>query len=77
MGTFVTESHIPLACAPEPVRVLPIVGDGETRPETRNESLRVRRLTPSHVSWPHTDTLYGRTSKRWAATSTRTGRSRA
>jgi uncharacterized protein (DUF2126 family) len=58
LGTFVTESHIPLACAPEPVRVLPIVGDGEARPELRNDSLRVRRLTPSRVTWPHTDTQW-------------------
>ena len=62
MGVFVTESHIPLACAPEPARVLPIVGDGagdgEASPATRSESLRVRRLTPSSVSWPHTDTQW-------------------
>lgn len=62
MGTFVTESHIPLACAPEPRRVLPIVSDraadGEASPETRSESLHVRRLTPSRVSWPHTDTQW-------------------
>jgi uncharacterized protein (DUF2126 family) len=58
LGTFVTESHILLACAPEPVRVLPIVGDGEPRPEPRNDSLRVRRLTPSRVTWPHTDTQW-------------------
>jgi uncharacterized protein (DUF2126 family) len=62
MGTFVTESHIPLACAPEPQRVLPIVGDkagaGETSPGTRSESLRVRRLTPARVSWPYTETQW-------------------
>jgi uncharacterized protein (DUF2126 family) len=58
MGTFVTESHIPLACAPDPLHVLPIVGDRETPPETRSESLRARRLTPSRVSWPHTDTQW-------------------
>ena len=62
LGVFVTESHIPLACAPEPARVLPIVGDGvgdlEASPATRSESLRVRRLTPSSVSWPHTDTQW-------------------
>ena len=58
MGTFVAETHIPLACAPEPLRVLPIVGDGEARPEPRSESLRVRRLTPAPASWPHTDTQW-------------------
>jgi uncharacterized protein (DUF2126 family) len=58
MGTFVTESHIPLACAPEPLRVLPIVSDGAASPDTWSESLRVRRLTPSRVSWPHTDTQW-------------------
>ena len=62
MGTFVNESHIPLACAPEPracFRSFPIAsGDGEASPETRSESLRVRRLTPSQVSWPHTDTQW-------------------
>ena len=39
MGIFVNESHIPLACAPEPVRVLPIVsdrvGDAARRPRRR------------------------------------------
>jgi uncharacterized protein (DUF2126 family) len=58
LATFVNESHIPLACAPEPRRVLPIVGDGEPRPEPRNDSLRVRRLTPSRATWPHTDTQW-------------------
>jgi uncharacterized protein (DUF2126 family)/transglutaminase-like putative cysteine protease len=55
-GIFITETYIPLACAPEPVRVLPIVGDREPCVETRSESLRVRRLTPAQASWPHTDT---------------------
>jgi len=62
LGVFVTERHIPLACAPEPLRVLPIVsdrlGDREAGPGTRSESLRVRRLTPARVSWPHTETQW-------------------
>jgi uncharacterized protein (DUF2126 family) len=64
MGTFVTETHIPLACAPEPQRVLPIVGEREGGPETRAESVQrsetliVRRLTPVRVTWPHTETQW-------------------
>jgi uncharacterized protein (DUF2126 family)/transglutaminase-like putative cysteine protease len=53
-GLFTTECHVPFAGAPDPLRVLPIVGYREACEETRVESLRVRRLTPAERSWPYT-----------------------
>jgi hypothetical protein len=76
MGTFVTESHIPLACAPEPLRVLPIVadrsGDGEARPEPRSDhSARAAFDAGARELAAHRYPVGG-LSRRWAATSTRT-----
>ncbi len=54
-GLFTTESYIPLACAPDPLRVLPMVGYREACEETRVERIRVRRLAPAERSWPYTE----------------------
>jgi uncharacterized protein (DUF2126 family)/transglutaminase-like putative cysteine protease len=54
-GLFTTESYIPLACAPDPLRVLPIVGYREACEETRVERIRVSRLAPVEQSWPYTE----------------------
>jgi uncharacterized protein (DUF2126 family)/transglutaminase-like putative cysteine protease len=54
-GLFTTESYIPLACAPDPLRVLPIVGYREACEETQVERIRVRRLAPVQESWPYSE----------------------
>jgi uncharacterized protein (DUF2126 family) len=54
-GLFTTECYVPFACAPDPLRVLPIVGYREACEETCIESLRVRRLAPAQRAWPYTD----------------------
>ena len=53
-GLFTTECYVPFACAPDPLRVLPIVGYREACEERCIESLRVRRLTPTQRAWPYT-----------------------
>ncbi len=57
-GLFIDETYVPLACAPDPTRVLPVVGSHETCQETRVESLHVRRLTPVTPDWPYSETQW-------------------
>lgn len=51
-GLFINEGYIPLASAPEPLRVLPIAGYRECCEETFNETISIRRLSPKISSWP-------------------------
>lgn len=57
-GLFTAERHIPLASAPDPLRVAPIVGYREACEESRREALRIRRLVPERPSWPYTETQW-------------------
>jgi uncharacterized protein (DUF2126 family)/transglutaminase-like putative cysteine protease len=57
-GLFTTECYIPFACAPDPLRVLPIVGYREACEEHCVESLRVRRLIPAQHAWPYTQAAW-------------------
>jgi uncharacterized protein (DUF2126 family) len=54
-GVFTTEGYIPLACAPDPLHVVPFVGEREAGEKMEGEALRVRRLDPLDASWPFTD----------------------
>lgn len=55
---FTTESHIPLACAPDPLRVLPIVGYREACEETQVERIQVRRLAAVQESRPYSESQW-------------------
>jgi len=57
-GLFTDETYIPLACAPDPMLVLPIVGSREVCQETRVESVQLRRLEPAKSNWPYSDTQW-------------------
>ena len=54
-GLFTTETYIPLACAPDPLRVAPIVGFREACGEEQTERIHVKRLIPSTRPEPATD----------------------
>ncbi|MET0386278.1 MAG: transglutaminase family protein [Polyangiales bacterium] len=53
-GVFTTETYIPFASAPDPLRVRPIVGEREREAgrETLTETLTVKRLTPQLTASP-------------------------
>ncbi len=57
-GVFINEGYIPLASAPEPLRVLPIAGYRESCDETFNQTISTRRLSPKPSTWPLSDSQW-------------------
>jgi len=57
-GLFTAETYFPLACAPDPMRALPMVGSREVGAGTHVETLQVRRLLPARDAWPYSDTQW-------------------
>ncbi|MEY4579765.1 MAG: hypothetical protein RL701_4468 [Pseudomonadota bacterium] len=57
-GLFTNETYIPFACAPELLRVRPLVGYREACEEVARETLTVRRLEPTESRFPYTPTQW-------------------
>jgi uncharacterized protein (DUF2126 family)/transglutaminase-like putative cysteine protease len=57
-GLFTTETYLPLAAAPDPLRTLPMVGTRAAGAGTSVERLQVRRLVPAPDAWPYSATQW-------------------
>lgn len=53
-GLLTAEQHIPLTCAPDPLRLRPVLGYREACEESTAETIRVQTLRPRKPSWPYT-----------------------